>query len=77
MHAGDDIRGVRTADLVVAIADEPLCGALIEIGAALVLGVPVWIVAPWRWTVFWRHPLVTTFDNEWIVRDALRVRAAA
>jgi hypothetical protein len=63
MHAADDVRGVRTADLVVAVADTPLCGALIEIGVALAVGVPVWVVAPWRWTIFWEHDLVRTFHS--------------
>jgi hypothetical protein len=73
-HSEDDIRGCRTADAVLAIADEPLTGGLIEIGAALAYGVPVVVVAPWRWTVFWEHPLVKVVST---LDDALGVLALA
>lgn len=60
----DAVRGSTTADLLVVIADEPLCGALIEMGSALANGVPCWVIAPWRWTIFWEHPLVSVIDGE-------------
>jgi hypothetical protein len=75
MHAQDDVRGVRTADLVVVLADDQLCGALIEIGCALAYDVPVWVVAPWRWTIFWEHPLVDRFETVDEVRDLLGAAA--
>jgi hypothetical protein len=74
--ASDDITGCAAAELIVVIADEPLCGALIEIGVALANDVPVWICAPWRWTVFWSHPLVRILDSEaevrWLLRETCR-----
>lgn len=63
--------GVARAELVVVIADEPLCGALIEFGCAVAHGVPVWVIAPWRWSVFWTHPLVTVWADENAARDRL------
>jgi nucleoside 2-deoxyribosyltransferase len=58
------IEGVMTADLVVILANEQLCGALIEMGVALANDVPVWVITPWRWTIFWTHPLVEVLNNE-------------
>jgi hypothetical protein len=63
-HALNDIEGCRSTDLVVVLADEVLTGALIEIGAALASGVRVWVCAPYRWTIFWEHPLVEVLPNE-------------
>lgn len=62
--AHDDVRGAAEADLLVCIADEPLTGALIEIGAALAHGAEVWIIAPWRESIFWHLDLVTRFTDE-------------
>jgi hypothetical protein len=56
MHAINDLRGVRSADLLILIGDENLCGAMAEVGAALVLGIPVWVVGPCRYTIFWELP---------------------
>lgn len=65
------IEGCKTADLIVVIADEPLCGALIEMGVALANNVPIWVITPWRWTIFWKHPLVTVLNNEQEARERL------
>jgi hypothetical protein len=62
--AREAVDGCETADLVVVIADEPLCGALIELGVALSKRIPVWVIAPWRWTIFWGHPLITILRSE-------------
>ena len=70
-HALNDIQGCVTAELVVVLADEVLTGALIELGAALAAGVPVWVCAPYRWTIFWEHPLVTVLGSEQEARDRL------
>lgn len=75
--AADDIAGCASADLLVVIADEPLCGALIELGVALANEVPVWVIAPWRWTIFWGHPLVRIWEMEEDVREYLGIRVAA
>jgi len=72
--ACDDLEGCATADLFVMIADEPLCGALIEMGAALANGVPCWVIAPWRWTIFWGHPLASVVDDEDAVLARLELR---
>jgi hypothetical protein len=79
MHAEDDIRGVRTADLIVVLADEVLTGALIELGVALAFGVRVWVCAPYRWTIFWEHPLVEVLpdEQEALARLGVAYRAAA
>lgn len=69
-YALDDLEGVRTADLLVVLAHDSLCGALIEVGAALASGIPVWVCDPWRHTVFWHHPLVSVM-SELDMRKAL------
>ncbi len=71
-HAVDDLRGVRTADMLVVLAHDSLCGGLIEVGAALAYGVPVWICDPWRHTIFWHHPLITVTDEP-SMRESLGV----
>jgi hypothetical protein len=74
MHAANDIRGVRTADLLILIGDEKLCGALIEVGAAMAYGIPIWVVGPTRWTIFWEIPSVDRFPD---VESTLRELNAA
>jgi hypothetical protein len=70
-HAENDIRAAAEADLLIALADEPLTGGMIEIGVALASRTDVWVCAPWRWTVFWEHPLVTLFESETVARARL------
>jgi len=59
--AEEDVEGAGDADLLIALADRPLTGAMIEIGAALRERREVWVYSPWRWTVFWDHPCVTVW----------------
>lgn len=71
-HAQADLRGVRQADLVVFLADgSDFCGALLEVGSACALGVPVWVVAPWRRSIFWHLPNVTVMPSEDAAREGL------
>lgn len=65
------VRGAAEADLVVCIADERLVGALVEVGAALGAGAEVWLIAPWRESIFWRLPAVTEFADTDAVLAAL------
>lgn len=76
-HARDDLkRGVYHADVVVFLADEGgYCGALIEYGAALAYEKPVFLVAPWRPSIFWQAPHTTILPDENAARDALGMRA--
>jgi hypothetical protein len=74
-HADDDVRACQRAEAIVVLADEPLCGALIEIGVGLASGCPVYVCAPWRWTVFWEHPLVTVLPDEDAAREMFGVQA--
>lgn len=63
-HAADDLEAVRRADLLLILAETPSCGWPVEIGAALAFGTAaVWIVAPFRWTVFWALNQVVLFDD--------------
>ncbi len=51
--AQNDMQGVREADALVMLCYPGLCGTLIEVGAALVLGTPVIILGePERNSVF-------------------------
>jgi hypothetical protein len=65
--ASDDLTGALTAELVLLLADRGpnYCGALIETGAALAAGRRVWVVDPWRPSVFWHLPdvRVVTFEQ--------------
>jgi nucleoside 2-deoxyribosyltransferase len=71
-HAVADLEGVATADACVFLADEGnYCGALIEYGYALACGVPVYVIAPWRMSIFWHSPLTTILPDETAVRDML------
>ncbi len=72
-YAVADLRGVRTADLVVYLADTLSAGANVEVGSAIALGIEVYVVDPEVYTVFWDHPLVTVFPTEDMVRRTLGV----
>lgn len=73
-----DSRGVRTADLVVYLADDPAAmGALIEVGQAIAYGVPVWVVAPFKLTAFFHMSGVEVIDTEDEVRLRLGCLVAA
>lgn len=64
-YAVDDLRGVRTADLVIFLAEDgDYCGALIEFGAAAALGITAWIISPWRTSIFWSLPNVEVLATE-------------
>jgi hypothetical protein len=57
--ARGDLRGVREANLVIMVAGPGLCGALVEVGAALGQDKPVLIYGePERHSVFFHHPAV-------------------
>jgi NTP pyrophosphatase (non-canonical NTP hydrolase) len=63
-HAQADLDAVARAELVLVLAEEASCGWPIEVGAALAWGTArVWVVAPFRHTVFWRLPQVEVFDD--------------
>lgn len=71
-HAADDVRGIDAADACVFLADEGgYCGALIEYGYALAINVPVYLVAPWRPSIFWQSPRTMILPDETAVRDML------
>lgn len=70
-HARDDLNAVRRADLLLMLGQEASCGWLVEVGAALAWGTAqVWIVAPFRPTVFWQLPQVQVFAD---VAEALEL----
>lgn len=51
--ADNDQQGVEDSDGVIVIADSDLYGALIETGIAFGRRVPVAVIAPERWSIFW------------------------
>jgi hypothetical protein len=69
--AAEDIRGIATADLVVAVMTDPAYayrGTFTELGAALGLRRQVIVVAPagtqhFRGNVFWHHPDILHVSN--------------
>ena len=66
-YAMADIKGVRDCDVLIALFQEPrhYRGTLVEIGGALALGKPVWVLGPEeRSCIFMEHPLVVTMANE-------------
>lgn len=77
-HAQADLEGVRSADLVVFLADlGDYCGALIEVATAIAAGRQVFVVKPWRPSIFWHLPRVTVYPHLDAVRHSLGLRAAA
>lgn len=59
--------GVQTADLIIANADnERMLGALIEMGAAIAWGKRIWVLKPYRYSIFWELPNV-----EWLTSEEL------
>lgn len=73
-HATSDHRGVRTADYLVALMDQPSCGCPVEVGLAIAYGVQVLIVSPWAYTVFWDLPKVCVVESEELARVTLGIR---
>ncbi len=65
-YAVADIEGVQDCDLLLAVFEEDLHyrGALVEMGAALALKKPVWILGHSQDScIFTNHPLVCTFGD--------------
>lgn len=70
-----DRKGVITADLCIFLLEKPeFCGALIELGMTIALNTQAWIVHPWRYSIFWDYPTITTFSSENTVRRALGMK---
>ena len=66
-YAQADIKGVQDCDLLIALFQQPhhYRGALVEVGAALALNKPVWVLGEAeRSCIFMEHPLVTTMKTE-------------
>ncbi len=45
------------------LASEPSCGWPVETGIGIACGKEIWLVAPFRYTVFWDLPTVRVFDD--------------
>lgn len=59
-----DLRGVRRADLIIALYHPALFGGLIEVGAAIAHGWPVWLTAAGVWSVDdWRESVFFHLSN--------------
>lgn len=58
----NDLRGVRTADLLIYLGHDLCFGANIELGAALAYGIEVWVVGPVRGSVFFELDQVTVMN---------------
>lgn len=65
-YAQADLRGVLTADKVIAIPNPDWCGTMLEIGAALTHDIPVIILGrPYQRCIFWAHPFCKRTKDEW------------
>lgn len=73
-HAEDDLCAVANAELLLILAQQASCGWPVEVGAALAWDIDVWLVAPFKPTVFWALPLVRLFED---VDEPLRRLGAA
>jgi hypothetical protein len=62
-HAASDIAAIADADLLLMLAQEASCGWPVEVGIGIALDKPVWLVAPFRYTVFWDLLTVTVYDS--------------
>ena len=59
-----EVDGVRRADLLVLLTDDRGVGMFVELGAALALDKPVYVVSrPPARTMFFFHPLVTVVSS--------------
>lgn len=67
-YALEDFAAVDACERLLVLAQEPSCGWPIEVGYGLAREKEVWVVAPFRYTVFWDQLNVTTFQR---VEDAL------
>lgn len=70
-----DLRGVADCDVFVGVFDQEVDynGTLVELGAALALGKPVYILGNWsgiKKGIFFKHPAVRFGDNAF-TRDLL------
>lgn len=63
-HALADITAVRDADLLLMLAQVPSCGWPVETGIGIALGKTIWLVAPFKYTVFWDLPSVEIFATQ-------------
>lgn len=63
-HALDDLAAVKRADLLLILAQQASCGWPVEVGMALAWGTAkVWLVEPFKPTVFWHLPQVRVFAD--------------
>lgn len=62
--ATDDVYGVKRAQGLVAIGHPDLCGTLVEVGMAIMRGIPVALIGDFRPSVFWKLPQVSSFKSE-------------
>lgn len=63
-HAEDDLFAVEEADLLLILAQQASCGWPVEVGMALAWGTAkVWLVEPFKPTVFWHLPRVRVFSD--------------
>jgi nucleoside 2-deoxyribosyltransferase len=73
--AANDVRGVDEAEACVFLADDgDYCGALIEYGYAVARLKTVFVVAPWRPSIFWHCPRTTILPDENAAREMLGMR---
>jgi len=73
-----DVQGVRDCDWFVAIGNKDACGTLIELGIAVGLKKPIYIldIAEFRYSIFWRLPQVFTVHDEDVLVSAFSSNVA-
>jgi hypothetical protein len=58
-----EVNACSSADLTILLSPAGGLGCWIEMGCTLAAGGEVWVVEPYRDSVFWQHPLVRRFDT--------------
>jgi nucleoside 2-deoxyribosyltransferase len=62
--AKNDVWGVLQAQALVLCADDPeMAGAYIETGIAMGRGIPIYVIAYQRWTIFYELPQFRKFET--------------
>jgi len=61
--AYEDMFGVQDADALVLLWTPDMSGAYIELGLAISIPIPIYIIGSKRWTIFWSFPDIHFFDT--------------
>lgn len=72
-YAVSDKHGAMNCDVLILLVTDDMCGAYMEVGMALAMGRPVFVVGEIkRWSIFYHLPQILFFKNEWDCIQHLR-----